>query len=156
MTEEEFKDLMTIRIESCLDIIKSKSVEYATQDRLWNFKRAAAIMGQPVPMAVVGMLNKHLVSMLDMAAGVREFTPETLNEKFSDLHNYLFLLEAALKDHREQIQARQMVNLAIDKLKAKADKAMNKVNKSECSEGARGCGPEMDANQNARRGSSLS
>ena len=125
MTDKDFKSLVANRVEVCDRIMGIKAEEYATQDRLWNFKRAAAIMGHTVPMAVLGMLNKHLVSVLDMAAGIRSFDQKTLDEKFSDLHNYLYLLEAALKEHQEQAQARDMLNTrvmaAMDKMKERKD-----------------------------------
>ena len=125
MTDKDFKALVTNRVEVCGKILDLKQEEYATQDRLWNFKRAAAIIGQTPPMAVLGMLSKHLVSVLDMTAGIRRFNQKTLDEKFSDLHNYLYLLEATLKEHQEQIQARDMLNTkvmaAMDKMKEHKD-----------------------------------
>ena len=121
--EKVFQELVEHRMVVCQSILKDRARQYATKDRLWNFKRAASIMGTPVPAAVVGMMNKHLVSVLDIAQGIRAFNIADIHEKFTDLHNYLYLLEAAIVEQNEQAQAREALN-------EKMDEAVNKLRKA--------------------------
>ncbi len=107
MKREAFHHLVEHRIVVCQSILEDRAGQYATGDRLWNFKRAANTLGQPVPMTVVGMMSKHLVSVLDMAQGIRVFTESDIHEKFTDLHNYLYLLEATLAEALEQQELRE-------------------------------------------------
>jgi len=78
-----------------------KGMEYSrNEDKLHNFKRAAKMLGVTPEMALVGMMAKHLVSILDMVDDLQyrdsRPAPELLAEKMNDTHNYLYLLEALL------------------------------------------------------------
>lgn len=91
-------------VDHCIDNIKStlsaKAVEYSRNaDRLHNFKRAANVADTTPAKALLGMMLKHEVSILDMVdddeSGVHA-SGLLLDEKFGDIINYYILLKALL------------------------------------------------------------
>ena len=96
----------------CTRLMHSKGKEYSpNEDRLENFKESGREDDVSPEEALWGMLRKHLTSMSMMcraitASDYRAFdeTPDTgdsqkaWEEKLTDAHNYLFLLEALLKE----------------------------------------------------------
>ena len=97
MKTEEFNQLLEERIRITKTILSKKGDEYATEDRLHNFKVAARINHCTQAQALWGMATKHLVSIIDIIDG-REFSDEIIDEKITDMINYLILLEAVLKE----------------------------------------------------------
>ncbi len=61
MNSEEFIQILTQQMGLCEDVLSTRLGEYATDDRLHNFKVAAALQGVPVRQALAGMLAKHTV-----------------------------------------------------------------------------------------------
>lgn len=102
MNGESFGKILERRLRLIQGTLGMKAAEYAPGDeRLHNFKRAAAILGQTPAQACVGMMLKHWVSVLDLveAEALRIFKPvELIDEKIGDAINYLILLEAILKE----------------------------------------------------------
>jgi len=96
MRTDVFQQLLERRIGKIQETLSSKAKEYATEDRLHNFKQAASINSVSQKMALWGMSTKHLVSVIDMVDGVQVPTKHKIDEKIGDLINYLILLEAAL------------------------------------------------------------
>ena len=96
MNSQEFKEILNERLKKIKSTIKSKGQEYATEDRLYNFKRAAKILETSPEEALAGMFVKHLVSVLDLIEGTLTPTKHLINEKIGDTINYLILLEAML------------------------------------------------------------
>lgn len=97
MKNEEFDNIVDFRIDRILAILRIKAEEYARGDRLSNFKRAAAMLGSTPERALVGMMAKHWVSILDMVDDIEKdisHEPSVWNEKIGDSVNYLILLEA--------------------------------------------------------------
>ena len=100
--EMDFNDIVEHRIEQIRTVLTQKAKEYASeQDRFHNFNRAGEILGISPERALVGMMVKHFVSVLDLVEN-SEKHPEKLNdaiidEKIGDLCNYLILLEGLLK-----------------------------------------------------------
>ena len=88
----------------CTRLMHVKGKEYSPgHDRLCNFKDAGAMQRVSPEQALFGMLTKHLVSLADMckevsAVGTCGMPQATWEEKLTDAHNYLFLLEALLKE----------------------------------------------------------
>ena len=87
----------------CTRLMHSKGKEYSPgEDRLQNFKEAGTLQGISPEQALFGMLAKHLVSLAEMCRAVTErpgYSPQAVwEEKLTDAHNYLFLLEALLKE----------------------------------------------------------
>jgi len=104
-------------IETCVKIIveslKSKGDEYSqgNDDRLCNFKRAAAIEKTIPEKALIGMWVKHIVSILDIIDrleaenkkiglsfdAIPEFLTKALvDEKIKDLVNYPIILKTII------------------------------------------------------------
>jgi len=103
MDNEEFMRIVGCRMAKCLSVLEPKGKEYSrSHDRLWNFRRAGEILGNTPEDACLGMMVKHFVSIMDMVRDCNEgkSTPQvTKDEKFNDLHNYLYLLEALISEH---------------------------------------------------------
>ena len=87
----------------CTHLMHRKGKEYSPgEDRLQNFKEAGELQSVSPEQALFGMLAKHLVSLADMCkrvtTNVVSAPKEAWHEKLTDAHNYLFLLEALLKE----------------------------------------------------------
>jgi len=102
MEYEEFNKIVENRLNHCKQLLIPKGKEYSRNgDRLHNFKRAAKIIHASKFDALLGMWNKHLVSILDMVDDARLGilpTPKALDEKMSDNINYTLLLEALFRE----------------------------------------------------------
>lgn len=89
-----------------INTLMSKSKEYSTKDdKLHNFKRAAKESNTSPEKALLGMLLKHRISVLDMVDNLDEGilpTRALVDEKFGDYINYLVLLEALIKERIEE------------------------------------------------------
>lgn len=79
-----------------------KAQEYGQPGRLWNFKRGAEISGMSPRMTLWGYLVKHLTSISDICWSDKPVDRAFLREKIGDARNYLFLLEALVRDESEQ------------------------------------------------------
>lgn len=94
----------------CTRLMARKSQEYSpNEDRLENFKVSGEEDNISPEDALWGMLRKHLTSlgMMCRAIPAAKFMPHSSadiypqavwEEKITDAHNYLFLLEALLKE----------------------------------------------------------
>jgi hypothetical protein len=102
MTQEEFGKTFESRVDSCRRILISKNTEYARGgDKLSNFKKAGGMLGKHPAIALQGMMSKHQISIVDM---INDFElgithpQKQWDEKLNDALNYLFLLDALIKD----------------------------------------------------------
>jgi len=98
MTSEEFKKVTEAQIDRCLSIMCRKAEEYATEDRLHNFKNAAGMMGCDPKNALAGMMAKHTISIYDMCRSGKVYPIEMWREKITDHINYLLLLNALVEE----------------------------------------------------------
>lgn len=105
MSPKDFDALVETRLGFCFQTLKLKAEEYATKDRLHNFKIAAALQGIEPETALLGMWAKHIVSIRDIIERIehegRIPDPKMLNEKITDTINYAILLEALIEERRE-------------------------------------------------------
>lgn len=102
MTTEIFNAIIHEQINRCEDTLCDKAEEYATADRLHNFKQAAALQGIEPTTALAGMMCKHTVSIYDMIGGLeigKKYPIEMWNEKIGDSINYLLLLAALIREN---------------------------------------------------------
>ena len=106
MNTEAFEKVIDKQIEGCRRDLVHKAGEYAdaeADDRLHNFKAAAAVQGCTPVTALGGMMSKHTVSVYDLIRkqerGVA-VSKELWDEKITDSINYLLLLQAALEEQR--------------------------------------------------------
>ena len=101
LNTEAFNKIIREQIERCEDTLCKKADEYATEDRLHNFKVAAGLQDCLPTTALGGMMAKHTVSVYDMIRGLEEgksFPLELWDEKIGDSINYLLLLAAAVRE----------------------------------------------------------
>jgi hypothetical protein len=101
MTHKKFIDIMNNTFADCAGILESKSIEYATDDRLHNFKIAAKLTHSSYLQALSGMFVKHIVSLFDMIEGSIVYEESKWDEKILDSINYLILLRALIKEVSE-------------------------------------------------------
>ena len=102
MNTTTFERLFEDQVNRSRSVLVSKAKEYATEDRLHNFKVAAALEGKSPAQALAGMMAKHTVSVYDMAESGEEYPMELWQEKITDHINYLFLLNAIVRDGAER------------------------------------------------------
>lgn len=104
MNTENFNKIIHEQIERCEATLCKKADEYATDDRLHNFKVAAGLQDCLPTTALGGMMAKHTVSVYDMIRGLEEgksYPLELWDEKIGDSINYLLLLTAAVRENPE-------------------------------------------------------
>lgn len=99
MENDVFEKVLDERINKIITTLRKKAKEYAREDRLHNFKVAARRLGVTPERALLGMKEKHEVSVLDIIddidKGIRP-TKALIDEKIGDSINYSILLEALL------------------------------------------------------------
>lgn len=101
MRTEQFEEVINNRIETCKSVLCSKAEEYATDDRLHNFKIAGELQKCTPVKALGGMMSKHTVSVYDLIEDYEQgkaISKEMWDEKIGDSINYLLLLTALLED----------------------------------------------------------
>jgi len=96
MDGADFHNLLEDELNRIRAILDQKAGEYATDDRLHNFKVAAEMQGITPKQALGGMMAKHTVSIYDMISddSEMEFDMSRWTEKITDHLNYLILLKA--------------------------------------------------------------
>ena len=99
MTPKDFETVVEYTMAECRRVLLAKNEEYAREgDRLHNFKRAAEKLGCIPEEALLGMMVKHEVSIMDMVEDLwpkAKISPAALrewDEKVIDNINYLILL----------------------------------------------------------------
>ena len=100
-----FNKLTHKLLNICINTLIYKGKEYSKDsDKLYNFKRAGAMLDQHPAQALRGMKAKHDISLLDIIDQVAEGklpTRELLDEKIKDSINYLILLYAIIIEEIE-------------------------------------------------------
>ena len=103
MATNKFNEVITDRIQNCLDTLGVKADEYATDDRLHNVKVAGEIQNCTPIKALAGMMCKHTVSVYDLINDFesgKNVPAELWNEKIGDSINYLLLLTALIEESK--------------------------------------------------------
>lgn len=98
MDSKTFNEETSAQIKRSVDVLCTKATEYATEDRLHNFKVAAELEQVPAVQALAGMMAKHTVSVYDMCKSGKEYPLALWEEKITDHINYLLLLNALIRD----------------------------------------------------------
>lgn len=101
MNTERFNQLFEEQIERSRDVLCAKAKEYATTDRLHNFRVAAALECKTAEQALAGMMAKHTVSVYDMCESGEKYPLSLWQEKITDHINYLLLLNAIVREGEE-------------------------------------------------------
>lgn len=98
MSSEVFERLLNEQLDRSRDVLCTKANEYATGDRLHNFRVAAGLRGCSLEQAVAGMMAKHTVSVYDMCESGKDYPIALWAEKITDSINYLLLLNAVVRE----------------------------------------------------------
>jgi hypothetical protein len=98
MNTARFEQIVTEQLNRCTDTLIVKAREYATEDRLHNFRVAGSLQGISPAQALSGMMAKHTVSVYDMLASGQKYSEAMWNEKIGDSINYLLLLRALVSE----------------------------------------------------------
>lgn len=114
MDSERFAEIVDLQLNLCKDVLVDKAREYATDDRLHNFKVAAEIQGVDLLEACAGMMAKHTVSIYDMCGSEQAFSAEQWDEKITDHINYLILLRAIVFEMRDDEDCCMPIELTPD------------------------------------------
>lgn len=103
MNSVEFNKIVKTITGDVKDVMCVKAQEYALNtDRLEAFKRGAKFMDSDPGVALLGMLNKHLVSIFTMTQHGGKFPTDRWHEKIVDAINYLILLFAIKVEENNQ------------------------------------------------------
>lgn len=103
MKSSEFDAIVTQQIDKSYDILSEKADEYATEDRLHNFRVAAKLQGTTMRHALAGMMAKHTTSVYDMIQDPISYHHRyKWDEKITDHINYLLILQAVLYEERSE------------------------------------------------------
>lgn len=98
MKSGEFEEVIDYILIKCRNLLNSKAAEYATEDRLHNFKVAAELQGVDPKQALAGMMAKRTVSVFDMCMSGDTYNSSLWDEKICDSINYLLLLRALVAE----------------------------------------------------------
>lgn len=98
MKTEDFNKIVEEQLGRSVSVLIDKAAEYATEDRLHNFRVASVLGGTSMEEAVAGMMLKHTVSVYDMCRRDVACSEELWNEKITDHINYLLLLRAVVEE----------------------------------------------------------
>lgn len=103
MIASDFNKIVKSITNDVKDVMCVKAAEYAlNNDRLEAFKRGAQFMNTDPGTALLGMLNKHLVSIFTMTQHGGKFPTDRWHEKVVDAINYLILLFAIKVEENNQ------------------------------------------------------
>lgn len=96
-----FESYINEMLTYCKELLITKNASYNTNtDPIGNFKKAAILQGISNRQALIGMMDKHVVSIHDMVNRTTKgetFTDEVWKEKIGDNINYLLILYAMTK-----------------------------------------------------------
>ena len=101
MNTPDFNSCLRDMQDHTVAVLTAKAAEYATEDRLHNFKAAGALQRKTPVDALGGMMVKHTVSIYDLIHDYEAGADIPLDlwaEKITDNINYLFLLWALLNE----------------------------------------------------------
>lgn len=107
MDSTDFQKHLNEMQKFTVDTLAAKAKEYATDDRLHNFKQAANLQRVHPISALAGMMAKHTVSVYDLIRDTEagcEVPLELWQEKVTDHINYLYLLWALINEKAETAQ----------------------------------------------------
>lgn len=103
MTHNRFFDIKNEMQKWQDKTLDSKGGEYATEDRLHNFKAIAHRTGQTPMQVCYSLMDKHLVALADKIFSEEPMSKEFFDEKTGDPYNYIVLLRALYEDEQKEI-----------------------------------------------------
>ena len=121
MLHDEFDRIFEETVEKSRSVLASKSKEYATEDKLHNFKVAAVTEGVSNRRALGGMMVKHTVSIYDLLRADECADLAMWDEKIGDHINYLILLRALVIEELGDEVFEAVADVFAESLKQHAD-----------------------------------
>jgi len=101
MFAEDFTNLVNERLAHCKKLLGLKGADYASKkDRLHNFKVGAALCRQTPEQFALDLMAKHIVAMSDKIVNKEKMSVEFVADKFSDIINYVLLIEALNEERK--------------------------------------------------------
>lgn len=103
MLATEFNKVVEDQFDICRSLMVDKAGEYATEDRLFNFKQPTSMMHQNQAQVCLSYQMKHMASCVKIAEDMNKGifpTDEMLNEKITDMINYCLLFKANVMELR--------------------------------------------------------
>ncbi len=98
MTNQRFDEILETTQKWQKSSLPAKGSEYATEDRLHNFKLIAKRTGQTPMQVCYTLMDKHLVALADKIFSGEPMSREFFEEKTGDPLNYLVLLRGLYED----------------------------------------------------------
>ena len=130
MNSKTFDRIFKEQNERSEKILCGRAKEYAQDDeRLHNFKVAAALQGLTPIQALAGMMAKHTISIYDMCWSEEENPIEMWEEKITDHINYLHLLNALVREKEEAGRETEFEKALRSHVEKQEEKAMADVAK---------------------------
>lgn len=119
MKNQDFKRIVQNRLKVCQDLLIAKGEEYNPNvnnggDRFHSFKRMGLRRGKSSIEALDDVAVKHWISyddeMAKMAADL-SYVPskEWVNEKITDMINYLVIQEGQIEERRKAIEDKDKI-----------------------------------------------
>ena len=97
--EQSYKDALQY---DCSNILLKKANEYATDDRLHNFRLASKKLDVAMDLVCVMFMVKHIASIDDIVHKRINMSDMLIKEKFVDAINYSILLKAIEEENNER------------------------------------------------------
>lgn len=121
MTSNEFSKIEQEWYDMQHSILGAKADEYATEDRLHNFKAISDLTrGKVTPLQVAMILRgKQVISLYDRVFSDDPVTTDFFNEKAGDDANYLVLAKALHAEEAENDlphQSKNLINILAEEL----------------------------------------
>jgi hypothetical protein len=88
--------------DHCNKILLDRAKDYATADRLHNFKMAGKLQGKYPEDALIGMMAKHVIALHDAIDLEKKRPIDWWKEKIGDNINYLRLLWGLLNEKESE------------------------------------------------------
>lgn len=105
MTEDKFKEIVEEQVDKIEDTLVVKAKEYRRNNNPFhNFDIGTQINNQSREEVIWGFALKHFISIQDIRNDVKEGklpSKEILDEKYTDLINYLIIEKASILDKIE-------------------------------------------------------
>ena len=101
MNNETFNNIVSDRLAHVKDTLTAKADEYARGDRLSNFKKIADMLDSTPEKALIGLVSKHWIALLDFIADLNKpvIQPyQRWDEKTTDIMAYMVLLDALVQE----------------------------------------------------------
>lgn len=105
MTHERLNKLIADILSESGKTFAKKNEEYAREDALSNFKKAANAMNCTPEDALLGMVAKHWVSIVDLIQDIdqNKIAPLSMwEEKCGDIRVYMMLLQALVTERLDE------------------------------------------------------